>query len=159
MQWHCFSVHIGCAVTLLLAVQWYYVFWFCCDIVVAVQWYYVFWFCSDTVVAVLWHFTLVVQWYCLLWLCSADALEKNQQLEFERNKERFAFLKVSTRVCLVLHACKRLPPPPTPLMSYGLSQSMRDILLNWPKIEVPCTTGDVCLGPFQMCQVIVGHKI
>ena len=25
---------------------------------------------------------------------SADALEKNQQLEFERNKERFAFLKV-----------------------------------------------------------------
>ncbi|KAK7482145.1 hypothetical protein BaRGS_00026610 [Batillaria attramentaria] len=26
---------------------------------------------------------------------SADALEKNQQLEFERNKERFAFLKVS----------------------------------------------------------------
>ena len=29
-------------------------------------------------------------------LCSADALEKNQQLEFERNKERFAFLKVST---------------------------------------------------------------
>lgn len=32
----------------------------------------------------------------MLWLCSADALEKNQQLEFERNKERFAFLKVST---------------------------------------------------------------
>lgn len=29
-------------------------------------------------------------------LCfSADALEKNQELEFERNKERFSFLKAS----------------------------------------------------------------
>lgn len=37
-------------------------------------------------------------------LCSADALEKNQQLEFERNKERFAFLKVSTGA-LSLSSC------------------------------------------------------
>jgi uncharacterized membrane protein len=35
----------------------------------------------------------------MMFVCfSADALEKNQQLEFERNKERFAFLKV--KFCL-----------------------------------------------------------
>ena len=27
-------------------------------------------------------------------ICSPDALEKNHEIEFERNKERFLFLKV-----------------------------------------------------------------
>ena len=30
---------------------------------------------------------------------SASAVQKNQELEFERNKERFVFLKVSTVLC------------------------------------------------------------
>lgn len=31
---------------------------------------------------------------CIYFYYSADALEQNQELEFERNKERFVFLKV-----------------------------------------------------------------
>ena len=41
---------------------------------------------------------IVLRWLWLLFLVphpppSSDALEKNQELEFERNKERFLFLK------------------------------------------------------------------
>ena len=45
----------------------------------------------------LFHLTLTFQYIiCELLFCnfSADALQKNQDLEFERNKERFMFLKV-----------------------------------------------------------------
>ena len=34
---------------------------------------------------------------------SADALEQNQELEFERNKERFVFLKVCLYFCFFIY--------------------------------------------------------
>lgn len=33
--------------------------------------------------------------------CRPDSLQKNQELEFERNKERFEFLKVPTKNNLI----------------------------------------------------------
>ena len=39
---------------------------------------------------------ILFHFFCLF---SADSIEKNEELEFERNKERFLFLKVSNVTC------------------------------------------------------------
>ena len=54
----------------------------------------------NTCIFLLFHYCWCEIWIFLLCF-SADALEKNQMLEFERNKERFVFLKVSC--CLKNH--------------------------------------------------------
>ena len=133
----------GSAVTLL---------WLCSDIM-----------CSGSAVTLLWLCCDTLHWLCSdIVYCGCAVLtlwRKTNSWSLKETRRGLPFSRSVLGSVLFFMLVKDSPPPPTPLMSHGLSQSMRDILLNWPKIEVPCTTGDVCLGPFQMCQVIVGHKI
>ena len=84
---------------------------------------------------------------------SPDALEKNQELEFERNKERFAFLKWGSKALKNM----LIVPPGSGIVHQvscpGLLGMLVDVGCAFQLIQVPCLCSVCDLCKCFVCEV------